>query len=346
VVGVSVVVPARDAEATLGECLDGLAAEGVPGPEAELLVVDDASVDGTPGVAARPGVQVLRGRGQGPAAARNLGARVASGDVLIFLDADTVPRTGWLDGMLAPFQEPDVVAVKGRYYSRQRSPIARFVQLEFEEKYDRLAHASRVDFVDSGTAAYRRDAFLAAGGFDEGFPIPSAEDVELAFRLAKGGARFVFNPGASVWHSHAESLRSYLVKKARYGYFRVRVYRRYPEKALGDSYTPPAMALQIALAGMSGALAGSAAVRLRGSRAALMATLGLFGASTLPLTGRALASAPALAWLVPPLVFLRAWAQGLGILAGLVALATERLRGGPDVGDALPRRAAGDGEPK
>jgi GT2 family glycosyltransferase len=341
VIGVSVVVPARDAGATLGACLDGLAAEGVPSPEAELLIVDDGSVDDTPQVAAREGVSVLRADGNGPAAARNLGARVAGGDVLIFLDADTVPRTGWLREMVAPFEQPDVVAVKGRYYSRQTDPIARFVQLEFEEKYDRLSSAPRVDFVDSGTAAFRRDAFLAAGGFDEGFQMPSAEDVELAFRLARQGARFVFNPAASVWHRHAASLKRYLVKKAGYGYFRVRVYRRYPSKALGDSYTPPAMGLQIGLAGLAGVLSVLMALRVGWAGKGLAATLALFGATTLPLTRRALRSAPEIAPLVPALVFARSWAQGLGILAGLLDLGWERLRGGAAAG-AAAYGAAGD----
>ncbi len=323
---VSVIVPARNAGATLGACLDGLATEGVPGPRAELLVVDDGSTDDTGVVAARPGVRVLTGLGRGPAAARNGGAQAATGDVLLFLDADTVPQPGWLREMLAPFGQPGVVAVKGRYYSCQESPIARFAQLEFEEKYDRLARARDVDFVDSGTAAYRRDAFLAAGGFDEAFPAQSAEDVELAFRLATSGARFAFNPRAGVWHRHAERLLEYLVKKARYGYFRVRVYRRYPQKALGDSYTPPSMGLQIALAGCSGVLALMTLLRAPLAGRALAGTLALFGCSTSPLIRRALRQHTALAPAIPALVYARAWAQGLGILMGLTTLGLERLQ--------------------
>src|SRR5438067_12612865 len=79
-VAVSVIIPARDAAATLGECLDALAAEGVPGPAVELIVVDDGSVDGTARMAARPGFQVLASGGRGPAAARNQGARRAAGE--------------------------------------------------------------------------------------------------------------------------------------------------------------------------------------------------------------------------------------------------------------------------
>ncbi len=323
---VSVVVPARDAAGTLGACLDGLAAEGVPGPTAELIVVDDGSTDETRSLAARPGVRVLAGDGRGPAAARNLGVRVAAGDVLVFLDADTVPQAGWLAEMLAPLADPDVVAVKGRYRSVQRALVARFAQLEFEEKYTRLERARRVDFVDAGTAAYRREPLLAVGGFDEGFPAQSAEDVELAFRLAERGARFAFNPKAVVLHTHASDLRDYLKKKARYGYFRVRVYRRYPRKTLGDSYTPPTMGLQIGLAGLAGLVSVMAAWRIPGAGLVLRLTLAAFGLTTLPLARRAGPREPGLALLVPPLVFARAVAQGLGILAGLCVLAAERWR--------------------
>jgi len=321
---ISVVIPARDAATTLGRCLDALAIEGVPGPAAELIVVDDGSSDATRCIAARPGTCVLAGSGQGPAAARNLGARSASGEVLIFLDADTAPLPGWLAELLAPLCDAGVVGVKGAYETRQPGLLPRFVQLEFEHKYARLAKADRVDFIDTGTAAFRREAFLAAGGFDERFPAHSAEDVELGFRMAEQGARFVFNPRARVLHQHPEHLVGYLVTKLRYGLFRARVYQRHPRKAFGDSYTPPSMALQIGLAGASVLLAVLSSAGLRQTRPLLAGALLGFGATTLPLARRAAGSDPGLAPFVPCLVFARSLAQGTGIAAGLLALAVRR----------------------
>src|SRR5207248_1489810 len=93
-VAISVIVPARDARATLGACLDALRREGIPGLDAELLVIDDASTDGMARAATRWGAQVIMGNGRGPAAARNLGAHAARGAILVFLDADTAPRPG------------------------------------------------------------------------------------------------------------------------------------------------------------------------------------------------------------------------------------------------------------
>lgn len=322
----SVIVPALNAADTLEDCLGALAREHVPGPDAELLVVDDGSSDGTCDVATRPGVRLLAGPGRGPGAARNVGAREARGDILLFLDADTAPCRGWLAEMLRPFEDPSVVGVKGRYFTDQRSLVARFSQLEFEEKYARLARARRIDFIDTGTAAYRRSAFLAASGFDESFPAQSAEDVEFAFRLAANGAGLAFNPRAGVRHRHAESLVAYAAKKASYGFFRVRVYRRYPRKALGDSYTPPLMALQIGLAGSAIVLL-TASARYRWTRPLLGSVLSAFSLTTLPLVRRALRSEPRLAMLVPALVLARATAQGLGIAAGLCSLAAAAVRG-------------------
>src|SRR5919199_5905576 len=295
-----VIIPARDAAACLGHCLDALRAEGVPGERGQLIVVDDASDDETAKIAAAAGATVLDGRGRGPAAARNLGARQANADVLVFLDADTAPEPGWLAALLAPLEDdPGVVAVKGRYVTRQRGLVPRFSQLEFEEKYARLERAERVDFVDTGTAAYRRDVFLNVNGFDESFPAQSAEDVELAFRLAEQGARFAFSPTARVRHLHAESLPAYLYKKARYGFFRVTVYRRHPTKVTGDAYTPPWMGIQIVLAGLLPLLVVARCFGLPVRRVGI-AWLTTFGWSSEPLLRRAWCTDRALVpWVIP-----------------------------------------------
>src|SRR5438270_189444 len=81
-------------------------------------------------------------------------------------------------------------------------------------------------------AAFRRAAFLAAGGFDERFPTANNEDVELSYRLAAQGARLVFAPTARVYHTHPATLGRYLRVKFGRGYWRTLVYRMYPGKAL------------------------------------------------------------------------------------------------------------------
>ncbi|HEY3173065.1 MAG TPA: glycosyltransferase family 2 protein, partial [Thermoanaerobaculia bacterium] len=86
---VSVIVPVYDNAADLAECLGALVPSA--GRETEIIVVDDGSTDDTPNVASQFGVQVLRlERNSGAGAARNHGARHATGDVLLFVDSDVV----------------------------------------------------------------------------------------------------------------------------------------------------------------------------------------------------------------------------------------------------------------
>jgi cellulose synthase/poly-beta-1,6-N-acetylglucosamine synthase-like glycosyltransferase len=313
----TVIIPALDAGQTLKPCLTALASEGVPGRTTALVVVDDGSRDETSAVAVRAGATVVRGPEKGPAGARNAGLRAAATDVVVFLDADTVPVAGWLREIVSPLRDPDVVAVKGRYRTEQRAPLARFTQLEFEWKYERLAHATRIDYVDTGTAAFRRGALIEAGGFDE--TLRTSEDVELAYRLASHAGRIVFNPNAIVLHRHTEALAPYFVKKLRGALTRTLVYRRHPGKARGDAYTPPLMGAQIALSGLT---AATGAARLFGAPSAMwIGTLAAFLATTLPVVRQALKLDPAIAPLVPVLLYLRAFAQGLGMAAALVQLA-------------------------
>src|SRR5438105_12532712 len=95
---VSVIVPARDAEATIGRTLDALARQAVD-LEFEVIVVDNGSRDATPALAERSQIVskvIRRRRGQGAGAARNEGAAAARGELLAFVDADCEPAPGWL----------------------------------------------------------------------------------------------------------------------------------------------------------------------------------------------------------------------------------------------------------
>src|SRR5947207_499564 len=105
---VTVVVPARNAEATLGRALDAIASQRLDEPW-ETIVVDDGSSDGTAGIAeGAPGdVTVLRAGAAGPAAARNRGAEAARGEMLAFTDADCFPAPGWLAAGLRALESAD-----------------------------------------------------------------------------------------------------------------------------------------------------------------------------------------------------------------------------------------------
>ena len=250
----SVIVPAYQAADVIGNCVRALAQQTVDRARYEIIVVDDGSADGTADVARIAGADrvVCMVQNSGPAAARNAGVEAASGAIILFTDADCEPTPDWLEKMVAPFADPDVAGAKGVYRTRQTAWIARFTQLEYEVKYVRMARQDRIDFIDTYSAAYRRDVFLANGGFDVIFKTASVEDQELSFRLARKGYRLVFVPDAAVYHRHNATLRHYWRRKFGIGYWKALLLRWHPERAVKDSHTPQTLKLQIGLLGLVG----------------------------------------------------------------------------------------------
>ncbi len=242
----SVIIPAYNSASTIGECVDALKAQDFSKKEFEIIVVDDGSTDGTAGVAEKAGAKVFAQQNAGPARARNLGAKNAKGRILLFTDADCIARKNWLSQMLRPFEDREVVGMQGAYKTMQQSLVARFAQLEIEERYERMAqHADRLDWIGSYSAAYRREDFFAAGGFDESFPKASGEDPELSYKLAKMGKKLVFNPKAIVYHTHPDTIFKYFKTKFYRAYYRISLYSKHADKIVNDSYTPSSIKLQI-----------------------------------------------------------------------------------------------------
>ena len=231
--GISLIIPAYNAEATLAECLDACLNQS-RAPD-EIIVVDDGSTDCTPEIAARYPVTFLSQQHRGPAAARNLGARRASGDFLVFTDSDCVPEPDWIAHLCGAFDSDRVAGVGGSYGIRNDSSLlARLVHEEIVLRHARLARD--VDFLGSFNVAYRRDAFDAAGGFDESFARASGEDNDLAYRLQDAGGVLRFVPQARVQHYHPSRLIPYLRTQMRHGYWRMRLYAKHPRRSGGDDY--------------------------------------------------------------------------------------------------------------
>ncbi|MDY0042803.1 MAG: glycosyltransferase [Desulforhabdus sp.] len=247
----SVIVPAYNAQSTLPLCLDALSWQTVPRKEYEIIVVDDGSTDDTAKAAEGFDVRYFYQPNQGPACARNRGAEAARGAVILFTDSDCIPARDWIAQMAKPFEDPETVAVKGAYQTSQKELMARFAQLEFEDRYDLLRTYSRIDMIDTYSAAFRKVVFMQVGGFDTNFPQANNEDTELSYRLSAAGCRMVFNPEAIVVHRHPDNLIKYLRTKFRRAYWRMIVYRRFPKKAFKDSYTPKSLKLQTLLMALS-----------------------------------------------------------------------------------------------
>jgi glycosyltransferase involved in cell wall biosynthesis len=309
-----VIVPAYNAAGRIERCLRALEHQSLV-PH-EVIVVDDGSGDATAAVARELGVRVIRQPNAGPAAARNTGAKAASGELLLFTDDDCAPTPTWVSDLAAPFADPEVVGAKGTYSTTQSAPVARWVQLEYEEKYARMAGRERIDFIDTYSAAYRKRTFLDAGGFDESFPTATVEDQEFSFRLAERGLKMVFAPGAVVAHEHPTTLHEYFKRKYFIGVWKPKVLERFPAKAVEDDHTPQTLKLQVLLAGIVTALAPVLPLSRRARRVSLVAAGG-FAASSLPMMGFAASRDPRLIPLIPAFLLIRALGLGLGLVRSL-----------------------------
>lgn len=247
----SVVIPAYNAGKTLPDTLIALKNQTVSSSDYEVIVVDDGSTDETASVAHSFGVNCISQPNRGPAAARNKGARAARGEIILFTDADCAPDQDWIMQMTLPFRNERTAGVKGAYRTRQAELAARFAQAEFEDRYDLLQKVAAIDMVDTYSAAFRREIFINIGLFDESFPVANNEDTELSYRLCAAGYLLEFNPNALVYHWHQGSFAKYFRLKFKRGYWRMVVYRKFPEKAFKDTYTPIVIKLQTLMAALS-----------------------------------------------------------------------------------------------
>ncbi len=309
----SVVIAAHNAAETLDKCMVALSQQTVAHDEYEIVVVDDGSGDGTAAIAARHGAIVIRQAHAGRASARNAGIAAARGDIVLFTDADCEPAPEWIARMVGPLQDPGIAGVRGAYRSLQTSWTARFVQLEYEDRYDYTARSRYIDFVETYAAAYRREVLLSSGGFDP--ELPYDEDQELSFRLAEAGCRMVFNPEALVYHRHPENWWSYALRKYWIGFWKAQVLRLHPDKVWHDTHTPWSVKLQVAVAGLALPLA---VLALRGGIfPGLLALTGLlFAVSTLPFVHKAWCRDRVIVLATTPMLLVRAWALGMGFIGG------------------------------
>ena len=240
-----------------------------------------------------------------------------AGDIIFFTDDDCVPEKNWLREMLRPFSEdPEVVGVKGRYRSDQPEITARFVQLEYEDKYDYMARKPYIDFIDTYSAGFRKPIFLESGGYDTEFPVACAEDIELSYRLSQKGYKMMFVPLAVVKHTHPARFWAYLKKKFKFAYWRVLALKKNPHKVVKDSHTPQIMKLQLILPPLC---LGCLALSLFLPQFFWLSLLGfgVFGITSVPFVRKAWPKDKIVAILSPFFLFARACAQGLGVAGGL-----------------------------
>ncbi|MBP1729373.1 MAG: glycosyl transferase [Deltaproteobacteria bacterium] len=186
---ISIIIPVHNAGDYFRNSLQSIADSD--SPPLEIIVVADGDSDGSWRIAKEFGARILHNpESQGPARARNLGARAAVGNILLFIDADiTIPRNA-LSQVAAVFRgDPGLAALFGSY---DDEPQATDFLSQYRNLFHHYVHQTACEEAStfwSGCGAIRREVFTALSGFNEHYRQPSIEDIELGYRLRTAGYR-------------------------------------------------------------------------------------------------------------------------------------------------------------
>ena len=227
---VSVVVPCLNAERWLPELLDALAGQGFAAPW-EVILADNGSTDGTRAVAesgrARlPALRVIDASARsGQAYARNLGAREARGDKLLFVDADDVVAPGWAQALAHALDQHGFVA--SRFDLTRLNPP--WVLASRENPQERglnpYTYPPYLDHAGGSGLGVRRAVHEAVGGFDESMPV--LEDTDYCWRIQRAGTPLVFVSEAMVHVRLRHDLGGVFRQALSYGENNVAIYKKY-----------------------------------------------------------------------------------------------------------------------
>ncbi len=226
---ISAIVCSRNGAATLRQCLVGLSRQ--TSKNHEVLVIDDGSIDETPEIVkAFSFVRYIRQDPAGLSAARNRGAREASGQILAYTDDDCIPDEDWLLRLGAAFDDPAWSAAGGpNIPPPPRNTIEAIVAAAPGAPTHVLLNDEEAEHLPGCNFSVRKEALLRIGGFHTDFTT-AGDDVDICWRLRAAGGRLRFVPSAMVWHHRRFTVRGYLGQQSGYGTAEALLMRHHPSR--------------------------------------------------------------------------------------------------------------------
>lgn len=232
---ISVILPAFNVAEHLERCLSALTAQRVDGAEFEVLVVDNNSTDETVAVAREfDGVRVLHQPVQGSYAARNLGVRESSGEIVVFLDPDCAPRDGWLQAAVHALANPVTRIVLGRRHYGASHALALLEKYE-DEKIQWILRRGGADQV----YGYTNNMAMCRSLLEQFGPFPErmrGGDTMFVQRVVQAcgveSVRFAAEMGVD--HLEVTRLAEYYHKRTIYGASNERIAQEVPFRPLSS----------------------------------------------------------------------------------------------------------------
>lgn len=221
----SIIIPVYNAAESLPVLLQSLNKQEVEGSY-EVIVIDDCSTDRSYDVALEFDANVLRSEvNSGPAVCRNIGAKAAKGDVLVFTDSDCRVGETWLYNIEKQFLHNASHAIMGKLVLPHSTYLGDSISaLGFPaggsigfEKIWRVDEDGYTDSLSTCNCAIYTKAFNSIGGFDETFPYPGGEDTLLAVQLTGSGYKIRYCPDVIVYHAARANLADFMKWQYRRG---------------------------------------------------------------------------------------------------------------------------------
>jgi glycosyltransferase involved in cell wall biosynthesis len=206
---ISIIITPHGNSTISPECV--AAARKSAGGDAEIILLDDASVPDIQALGQSVGAKVVHsGKVKRTAMARNIGARAATGDILLFLDSDVVLGQGTIPEILRTFQETGCDALVGNYDRPSRkTPLFSQYQDLFTcwHHLQSVKNGDRIAWFWTPIGAVRRDRFNEIGSFHED---SHAEDIEFGFDLTARGGGILMRTDITGRHEHGRTILSYI----------------------------------------------------------------------------------------------------------------------------------------
>lgn len=225
---ISVVICSYNGQRTIAQTISEVLRSDYP--NYEVIVVNDGSTDRMPQIAGSfPGVRLITVENGGLSAARNIGMRAATGEIIAYLDDDAYPDPHWLHYLGMAFRRTSHVAIGGpNLPPAGDGPIADCVANAPGGPIHVLLTDEIAEHIPGCNFAVRRAALEAIGGFDPVFRV-AGDDVDACWRLQQIGT-IGFAPTAVVWHHRRNSLKAYWRQQKGYGKAEALLERKWPQK--------------------------------------------------------------------------------------------------------------------
>lgn len=233
---ITIVIPAFNEGKNIIECVRSLKAQDFPENDFEIIVVDNNSTDNTLELIKTLNITYTVEYKKGPAAAKNAGIKMATGNIIAFVDGDCVADRNWLKEIVTGFKDVNTGCVAGEIMAMEHenmAPLEKFLIKKGHLSQNQHVEDPFLPFAATANAAYRKEVFNQIGLFDEELFV--GEDADLSWRMQLFTRyKLTYIPDAIIFHPYESSPKGLFRQKRRHAYGSVMLYKKYKKYQRGE----------------------------------------------------------------------------------------------------------------